>query len=365
MRCTVKISYLALALGLQIVVPGFCSDSLVISRLALAGKVTGSFRLEKNAYCIGESILMEFMVANDGDQTFYFNLGADPTGTLRRSFSFSVKNQAGNDYTQELDEGMGGVIQPITIEPGEKYVCWQVLNMWTHLMPPGHYRVHCRAMLTDNLKALPLHPQDRERQHSAPISFEQKLEFDIKAYDSAQIFESIRKIKKDSWGLMKGGIRISPKPLIWALEVLAQEFQTGIVQLTGDDAEFEKQVLGAVPRKWSDRFYSEYDVRFNRNWVSADAQEELWLTFSVRNNSNRPRPLFLLESSLFVNGAKSENWQKVLRRAMQSTNTADAIEPGALVEVRIKCNEFLTLEQVQNIVWRVEGFSKSVEVRIR
>ena len=364
MNCAVRMSSLALAFAILFVLPGLCSESLAISGLGLADKIRGSFRLEWNTYCVGEPILMEFMVANDRDKAFHFNLGAEPAGTLRRNFSFSVKTQAGNDYPKELIGDMGGITMPITIGPGEKHKCWQVLNMWTHLMPPGRYRVRCRAMVNDDFPVPPPpdHPQDRERQHSAPMNVEQELEFNIKPYDRVQIVESIRKVKRDCRGIMTGRLHVDPKPLAWALEVLAQEFQTGIAQLTRDEAEFEKQVLGALPEKWNDRYYAEYDLKYNdRNWVTANAPEELWLTFSVRNNSNRPRPLHFLQSSLLVNGTKIERWQHVLSGAMESANTGDVIEPGALVELRIKCNDFLTREEIQNIVWRVEGFSKSIQ----
>jgi hypothetical protein len=167
----VKIRYLALALGLQIAVPGFFVDSRVISTAVLGGTVSGSFRLEKKAYCVGEPILMEFMVANDSDQTFHFNLDYSTTGTLRQSFSFSVKSTAGRDFTRELDEPLERIIGPRTTD--------------------------------------------------------------------------------------------------------------------------------------------------------------------------------------------------VLRDAMQSANTGNVIEPGALVEVMVKCNDFLSREEVQNILWRVEGFSKSMQVNLK
>jgi len=305
------------------------------------------------------------MVSNESNKDFHFNLGANPSGTLRRNFSFRIRSQAGFDFTTKLDEGHGGPIHPLIIKPGEKNTSWLVLNMWTHLMPPGQYHVHCHAMLSDDLPIIPPPPADRKRQRDAPISIDQDLEFILDAYNKSQIVGAIRKANGDAGRMMSGGLIAASKPVNWALKTIAQQFQTGITLLTGDDAEFEKQVLGALPEKWSERFYAEYDLKFNRNWVNKILPEGLILTFSMRNNSDRPRPLFFRESDLFVNGAKVKGWRQVLGDAMRAGKMSDFVSPGAMVEIPIPFNMFLTRDEVQKIVWSVEGFSKQVEVYLK
>jgi hypothetical protein len=324
-----------------------------------SGKVNGSFRLERSTYCVGEPISVEFLVSNDTAEDFHFNLGTDYNSTLRQRFSFSVKNEAGSDFTRELAGWSDGGIGSHSLKPGEKYKGRLVLNMWTHLMPPGKYGVHCRAILTDNLPAAPLHPNQTERRHSASMIFDQELRFGIVAYDRSQIVKTIRNIRSDPSG--------TEYEAIWALEVLAQQFQTGTVRSTGDYSYLEKDVLGALPQKWNDMYYDEYELKSNRNWVTGVyGPEKLVLTFSFRNNSNRPRPLTFLDSMLFVNDAKIEKWPYVVRSALKNARIADLIAPGQVVDINVQCNDFLIGgKAVQNIVWKIEGFSKSVQVAIK
>jgi hypothetical protein len=205
----------------------------------------------------------------------------------------------------------------------------------------------------------------RSEERSEPIQISQQLEFDITNYDRAQIVAAIRqlKTKASTWGIVVRNLRIGPKDLGWALEDLAEKFQTRIMRIL-DDAKFENDVLAALPRRWSDRYFAEYDLRYNRNWINAESPEDLWLTFSVLNNSNRVLPLRFLESSLFVNGLNVEKWQPLLRSAMTAKKAKDIIDPGELIEVSIKSNDFLTGEEICSFRWTVEGFSKLVQIRV-
>ena len=289
-----------------------------------SGKVNGSFRFERSTYCVGEPIIVEFLVSNDTTQNFYFNLGADYNSTLRQSFSFSVRNEAGTDFTRELVGMRDGVIQPHTLEPGEKYKGRLVLNMWTHLTPPGNYRVHCRAMLSDNLRVPPPpdHPDQSERKHSAPTYSSRNSGSTLQH----TIGLGLSKLSATSEATLEIA---GDYEAIWALEVLAQHFQTGTVRSTGDYSYLEKEVFGALPERWNDKYYDEYELKSNRNWVTGVlGPEELILTFSFRNNSDRPRPLTFLDSVLFVNDTRIEKWPNAIRSALKNTKVADPIAPG-------------------------------------
>lgn len=335
---------------------------LGIDRAAPPGRITGQFRLEKHSFSLGEPIFVEFSVFNGSNRPYHFFVGGDYRGTLRHErFSFSVKNEAGRDFAQKQRGNWGGGGTTILLEPGQKEKWFQLLNGWIHLLPPGHYRVHCQTRLADDI---PLPPPEDPRERSRPGDIEQDLEFEITSYQREQILEAIRQLrfKESTWGIVTNNLRVQPKDLGWALEGLAEEFQTRNVR-TPDEARFENDVLGALPQKWSDRYFLEYDLGYGqRNWISAEPYKDAWLSFSVLNNSNRPLPLRFMGSSLFVNGAEVEDWQKVLQSTMRANNLEDVVEPGSLIEVSIKCTEFLTKGTVWKFVWNVDGFSKYTQI---
>jgi hypothetical protein len=335
MRCSVRtVSFLFIALITAVV---------YAASIPASGKIKGAFRTDKRTYCVGEPIFVQFVVSNESDGDFHFNLGADPSGSLRQNFSFSARSQGGYDLTAKLDEGRGGVIQPHIVESGDERVFWLVLNMWTHLMPPGRYMIHCHADLRDDL----ILPDDRER--SASVTFVESIEFSIDAYRKLQIVEAIRNANRDNAAIARGHRITDPKPVTWALATLAQQFQIDAFY-TGDDAKFANTVLGALPERWNERFYAEYSLKMNRNWVRKILPEELILTFCVRNNSDRPRQLFFRESDLYVNASEIKTWRQAIGNAIRNAKITDVVPPGTEVEIEIPSSDFLNGDEVQKIV---------------
>lgn len=309
--------------------------------------------------------MVECLVSNGSANPYSFFSGGDYRGTLRHArFSFSVQNEEGRDFTQKLTENFGGMGSRIKLKPGESYAQWHLLNAWTHLLPPGHYNVQCQTKLTDDVPLPPPPPTEpaanNSERRSEPVEISQELEFDITNYDKLRILTTVRQLKKEDsdWGGVKPGVIVEPKPLGWAVDDLAEKFQTGI-ERTADENKFEKEVLGALPEKWNDRYFLEYHLGYvQRNWISTDPYKDAWLKFSVLNNSNQQLPLLFKGSSLFVNGVEVNDWRQRLKSAMEAGQISDIVKPGALIEVSVKCPDLLTNASLWKFVWNVDGFSK-------
>ncbi len=359
-----QISCVVLGLTLSAMFSFVRSETPAYGELHLPGEITGSFRLEKRVFCVGEPIMVEFLVRNASERPYTFYVGSDYHGRKPRHgrFSFRVKNDAGRDFTDEPINNAGGMGTTITVEPRKQYASWQLLNPWAHLMPPGHYHVDCWTRLADDF---PLPQSKVSRPRDNPIEITQGLEFDITTYHRAQIVAAIHQLKSEArtWGSVTPNTQTGRKPFDWALEDLAEKFQTGIARNL-DDAKFEDAVVAALPREWNDRYFLEYDLWPNRNWVSAVSPEDVWLTFSVRNNSNQAITMGLMESSLSVNGRRSEAWSSMLGGAITTRHITNSIGPGEIIEVRIHGNDFLTEERICNICWAVDGFSKGLQIRV-
>jgi hypothetical protein len=110
------------------------------------------------------------------------------------------------------------------------------------------------------------------------------------------------------------------------------------------------------------RYFAKYDLGSQRNWINTEPYQDAWLTFSVLNNSNRPLPLRFTESSLFVNGVEVEDWQRVLGSPIEANRLEDIVEPGAMIKTNIKCTEFLTKSAKWKFVWKIDGFSKDMQM---
>jgi hypothetical protein len=339
-----------------------------LDSLSAAAKVTGFFGLEKHSFCIGEPIMLEFLVTNGSSSPYSYFVGGDYRGTLRHSrFSCSVQNEQGRDFTKKLTYNLGGLGGRITLKPTETYAEWHLLNAWTHLLPPGHYHVHCQTKLTDD-GPLPLPPPteaapENSELRSEPVEIAQELEFDITNYDKLRILATVRQMKiEDKRSEAKPGMIIGSKPLVWAFDDLAEKFQTGI-ERTADENKFESDVLFALPWTWGDRYFAEYDLGYGkRNWISTEPYKDAWLKISVLNNSNQKLPLRFKGSSLFVNDVEVNDWQQRLKRAMEAGRIGDVVKAGALIEISIKCTDLLTNASVWKFVWNVDGFSKYTQI---
>ncbi len=325
-------------------------ESLAIGEQLSSRGVTGSFRLEKRTFCVGEPIPIEFRVVNGGENPYSFDVGSDYRGVTRHTrFLFAVKNDVGRDFTPRLREHDGGLGTTITLKSGEQYASWQLLNGWTQLLPPGHYHVHCRTRLTDDF---PLLRGDSSQPRSNPTEIIQELEFEITSYQKAQILAALSQLKTRY------------EAFDWALKDLAAKFQTGI-NPNSDDAQSQNDVMAALPQEWNDRYFAEYDLTSNRNWVSAESPEDLWLTISVINTSDKVLPLYFANSSLVVNGVRSEKWHSLIERAMKANNIGSVVQAGERIEVRVMGNELLFGEKSCSILWRIDGFSKKLQITIR
>lgn len=149
---------------------------------------------------------------------------------------------------------------------------------------------------------------------------------------------------------------VHSKPIGWVFGDPAEKFQTGM-ERTADENKYETDVLLALPWTWSNSYYAEYDMRYNRNRVHANSPEDLWLIFSVLNNSNQILALHLLDSFLFVNDIEVEKWHSALENSISAKKIENVIQPGELIEIRIKSNDFLTNDEICKFRWTVEGFS--------
>jgi hypothetical protein len=334
---------------------GVVTDELAAGRgFRSSGEVTGSFRLGKQVFCVGEPIPIEVLVVNDSKTPYRFFVGGDYRGTLRHSrFSFTVRNTRGRDFTRKQEQNQGGLGQTVTVEAGRKEAWWQLLNPWTHLLPPGHYRVRCLTRLADDSVVLPSGEESRER--SKPIEILEELQFEITPYSKAQILTALDQLKtKESvWGAID-----------WAWWDIGDKFQAQIVR-TEDDSRFEKDVVAALPRTWNDRYFMEYELTSDPNRAAAKSPEDFWLTFSVLNNSNRSLPTGVDASLLLVNGREPETWRVALRSAMITQRFGLDVRPGECTALRIKGNDFLSGQKNGLLRWTINGFSKSLEITLQ
>lgn len=335
---------------------------IVVQLPGQAGEISGTFRLEAETYCVGEPVLVEFFVTNGSDRDFSFSVGGDYRGTLRHDrFRFRVTDQSGRDFTQTLWGNMGGLGNTIDLKPGETYRTYELLSAWTHLLPPGQYRVRCERKL-----ALDPYGSNKERAKTArSVVVEQELLFAVTTYDRERVAASIRRMAKTREHPVPAAKRFwSRKPVGWALMDLANKLRTGVSWLS-NDAAFEKAVLDKLPVQWDDHYFLEYNLRANRNWLTAQKPEELKLTFSVRNNSNKALPHGLAQSSLAVDEVNIKEWLRFLQKMMQSAAVGQTVKPGEVVEVSGMFNKFLSDDGEQELTWRIRTYEKSAKVRLR
>ncbi len=306
--------------------------------------------------------MVEFSVTNDTETDCSFDVGGDYGGTLRHErFSFQVNDKTDRPFNQTIWDNMGGVGRTITLKPGETYISYQLLSSWVHLLPPNEYSVRCERKL-----ALDSYEKTGDREElPAPVTIGAELSFRVIQYDRKRIAESIRRMKKTERIQSKDVKRFwGGKPVGWALSDLSNKFQLGVPRDANDD-DFMEAVLSSLPIHWEDRHYLEYDLRANRNWLTAAKPEEFRLTFVVRNNSNKTLSHNLTSSTLSVRGDNLQAWSQILKGMMQEAELGDTIKPAQVIEISARLNDFLTTADEQELVWRVATFAETVKVRLR
>jgi hypothetical protein len=318
-----------------------------------ASGISGTFRLPKYAFGVGEPIVIEFTVANGSSSDFAFWEGGDYRGTLRHEqFSFRVVSAEGRDFTRELWGNLGGECGEIRLEPGQWFRSSQLLNGWIHLLPPGQYRVHCERKLSPDPW-----PESAERQGG--LTIRQDLSFYVMPYSRDRIVTVIAALLLTdddlSLGsdLENGEVRdVIGVPVEWAVDDLADTF--GI--LGGED-----EVLSGLPEAWDDRYFIGYDFWSHGNLVPRG--EGIQLTFSARNNGTVEIAHRLAESTLTVNDVPVPTWVDTMKRMLAERNVGEALAPGAVVELT-GTFEILPDKGAARIVWNIGGIRKSAAAEV-
>ena len=120
-------------------------------------------------------------------------------------------------------------------------------------------------------------------------------------------------------------------------------------------------------------YYLEYSLESNRNWLTAKAREDFILTFSVRNNSNKNLPHGLMLSCIALDGTNislrpyilKTIWPHLMKSMLKDAKLGNKIEPGQLIRLSRKFNDFLTNSEQQRIIWKVQSFTMETKVTIR
>ncbi len=328
--------------------------------VATAADVQGSFRLLRTTYVVGEPVVVEFSLTSAWDCPFLFSEGGDYRGTLRHArFSFRVTDGAGRDFTGARDEHEGGEVREIVLAPTQAFRSWQLLNGWTHLLPPGNYRVHCERTLAldtagGSLRGL---ASRVSRRVAADLSFE------VTPYARARIVSAIAELHALDVACRDDVETFFGVPVEWAVADVRQKLELGPLQL-GNGAVFERAVLDALPERWDDRRYVAYGFRENRNWVTRGAPEAFELTLTARNDARVPLPHRLEESTLLVNGTPVPRWPERVRELLAKKRRSSTLAPGAVVELTISCDDLVPPRGTQSIAWTLGPVQRTTELRV-
>lgn len=326
------------------------------ARVALGGEVTGGFRLFQQAFVVGEPILVEFSVRNGTSSNASFFEGGDYRGTLRHhQFSFHVESAAGRDFTQELQGHEGGEGDQIALKPGLTFRSWQLLGGWTHLLPPGRYRLRCARDLVADPYA------DPARRATPVASFHQDLSFEVVPYERERIVSAVADLHRMD-ASREDDVRLFAVPVEWAVADVNEKFQMGLAS-DGKEAEFEKRVLAALPATWDNRYYVEYGLSANRNWLTPEHPEDFVLTFTARNNGNAELPHGLGESTLALNESAAPGWRKALASMREAARLGPSLAPGAVVRLTGKFNDLLPPAERWAVEWTVRDVRLKVDLR--
>ena len=345
-----RINLLPVSVGLLFVVVFSCRSPKV------GGEGTsGLFRLEKETYCVGEPVVVEFTVTNAGSSVFSFFEGGDYRGGLRdEQFSLRVEDTAGRVHTTGRKGTFGGVGTLITLEPGQSFRSWQLLNPWFHLLPPGEYTVHCERMLSED--------PDAEPPGAGSVEVTQDLSFKIKDYSKREILEQVAAMQAIE--VSKLGVEhFFGVPVHWAIADLGQKFSIDVPS-SATSSKVRELVLNALPDTWDDRYYITYDLTANRNWLTPGNPEEFQLRLLAKNHGAVPLPHRLAQSTLSLNGVVLSQWTEMVGEAWGERQLPESLPAGAAVEITRTLNEFLPPAKDVEVEWTLDGISRRVDVRI-
>lgn len=317
--------------------------------------LTGSFRLEKHVYLVGEPIFAVFEVINNQQKAFSFDAGGDYRGwpTYHRRFSAVIRNSAGRKFTYPPSGHTGGLGTTITLEHDEKYLEYVLLSPRAHLLPPGDYVVEINRKL--NIDYEP-------SAEVAPVTINGKLQFTVKHYDFKKLKKALLALGSKDRQERESIKRFSIRPVNWALSDVSQKFEMGLSSATEN---LRAEVIRHLPKKWDDRYYLEAHLDYNRNWLTESDPEEYTLTFTILNNSNKRLESGVLGSRVYVDGEELKEWKNILRRALKDKK-AKCIAAGAAMKFSHRFNTYVKEKGKHEIVWQVNDIaSKKVALTVR
>jgi len=334
---------------------------LVACVTAWSGEVTGKFHLDKENFCVGEPIVIEFTVFNETKADLSFNEGSDYRGTLcHHRYSIQVTDAAGNDVTQKQWGDTGGIGRTITLQPDERFKTYLLLNGWTHLLAPGKYLVNCKRILSlDTFNRL----RD-EKETPKGIAVEQQLAFEIGDYNRNRVLEALKELDINRTVDIKVKTMWTGKPIEWAYADLANKFQMGLSHAEGNAA-FAEQVVSGLPTKWDDMYFVEYTLESNRNWLTAKAPEDYVLTFSARNNSNKSLDHGFMQSRVALDGKDISQWPDMMKAMLKDAKIGNTVQPRQTIKLTKSFNDVLNDTDLQKVTWKVQSFTMETEIRVR
>lgn len=304
--------------------------------------LTGTFRLEKHVYLVGEPIFAVFEVINNQQKAFSFDAGGDYRGwpTYHRRFSAVIRNSAGRKFTYPPSGHTGGLGTTITLEHDEKYLEYVLLSPRAHLLPPGDYVVEINRKL--NIDYEP-------SAEVAPVTIDGKLQFTVKHYDFKKLKKALLALGSKDRQEREGVKRYSIRQIHWALSDVSRKFNMGPSSATKD---LREEVIKNLPQKWDDKYYLEAHINFNRNWLTGSEPEEYILTFTITNNSNKTLESGVLGSRVYVDGTEIEDWRNILSEVLKHKE-AKYIAAGATLKFSHRFNRYVKEEGTHQIVWQL------------
>jgi len=342
---------------LLIIVTGISAAEAKVDLVTLPSRdgeegVTGSFRLEKDVYLVGEPIFAVFEVINNGQKSFSFDVGGDYRRwpAYHRRFSVVIRNSAGREFTYPPTGHAGGIGNTITLGPrGEKYLEYVLLSSRVHLLPPGEYVVEINRTLDIDYEA---------GTEIAPVTVDGKLRFTVNAYDFPKLKKALLELGSRDRTERKGAKRYSIRQIHWALSDVSRKFNMGLSSATKD---LREEVIKNLPQKWNDEYYLEANIDFNRNWLTGSDPEEYILTFTITNNSNKTLESGVLGCHVYVDGKEIEDWKNILSEALEDKQ-ARYIAAGATLEFSHRFNRYVQGTGTHQVVWQINDVASAKTV---